>query len=1039
MSRISSSVGLITGIPIEETVKKLMEVASQPRTLLANRTTGLKQQQAALDTLGSRLLAFQFSVNKLKSESVYTAREATSSNEAALSVTVPDTGKATVGSFLVRPVRAASAQQVLSQQFSSVEEALAGGSLTFRVGGYVDQGISLDQLNGGAGVQRGKVRITDRSGAATTVDLSFARTVTDVVDAINANTDVAVSAATNGDSFVLTDNSGGSGNLRVQEVGNGTTAAGLGFVNVNAASSEVTGADVYRLHAGTKLATLNDGNGVGISAQGVTDIEVDLADGTHVSIDLAGSTTVGDVATKISGKAPSKLSASISSDGRRIELKDLTTGSAEFKVANGVASTAADDLGLVAEIDGDTISGDRLISGLKDTLLSSLNGGKGFNAIGSINITDRSGAAATVNLAAAETLGDIIQLINASPAGVTASINAARNGITLTDSSGGTGALVVANGDGTNTATKLGLVINDDVTAVNSGTLRRQSLSRGTQLSSLNGGAGIAIGDLRITDSAGVTQVADLNTFGDEAKTVGDVLDAINGLANGVEARINDAGDGILLVDAAHGSSTFGVQDVAGDIAKSLNLTRASEQVEIDGTTTQVIDGSFTYSVDLDDLDVSSTSVSLASLNNGAGVAAGAFIITDSKGGPKGVPIDLKGIDSGIKTVGQLVDAINAKAQATGVGVKASINDGGTGILLEDTAGGSGTLEVRDVNSTTAANLKIVGKAKTVGGKQLINGAGTFSATTGAENGLDALAAHINGLDAGVTATTVFDGVAYRLSLSVDSAGDGNNLVIDSGSTGLQFDEVSKAQDALLLYGNFSDAGGGVLLNSRDGTFDGAVAGVDLTVNAAADAPVTVGVTQTNTTFVDSIQDLVDSYNSLRTDLGKLTAFDAEEATTGLLFGTNEALQIDSRLSRALTDRYFGLGSYQTLEQLGLSVADDGKLELNATKLQAAFEKDPAGVQEFFTNAQSGVAKKVSDVVDRLAGSDDSLLASRSDALQDILAANESRLTRYDEQLERQQERLLLQFYQLESIIAKMQSNLTAVQNLQRIDPIASS
>jgi flagellar hook-associated protein 2 len=113
-------------------------------------------------------------------------------------------------------------------------------------------------------------------------------------------------------------------------------------------------------------------------------------------------------------------------------------------------------------------------------------------------------------------------------------------------------------------------------------------------------------------------------------------------------------------------------------------------------------------------------------------------------------------------------------------------------------------------------------------------------------------------------------------------------------------------------------------------------------------------------------------------------------------------------------------------------------LELDSTKLQAAFEKDPAGVEEFFTNAQSGVAKKVSDVVDRLAGSDDSLLASRSDALQGILAANETRLTRYDEQLERQQERLLLQFYQLESIIAKMQSNLTAVQNLQRIAPLSA-
>ena len=34
MTRIQSSVGLITGIPIEETVNKLMAIAARPRDLL---------------------------------------------------------------------------------------------------------------------------------------------------------------------------------------------------------------------------------------------------------------------------------------------------------------------------------------------------------------------------------------------------------------------------------------------------------------------------------------------------------------------------------------------------------------------------------------------------------------------------------------------------------------------------------------------------------------------------------------------------------------------------------------------------------------------------------------------------------------------------------------------------------------------------------------------------------------------------------------------------------------------------------------------
>src|SRR5262245_7583581 len=98
MSRISSSVGLITGIPIEETVTKLRKVAAQPRDALNARNEGLKQQQGALDALSARLLSFQFAVNKLKGSTVFETREVTSSNEDALSASLPKSGTPTIGS-----------------------------------------------------------------------------------------------------------------------------------------------------------------------------------------------------------------------------------------------------------------------------------------------------------------------------------------------------------------------------------------------------------------------------------------------------------------------------------------------------------------------------------------------------------------------------------------------------------------------------------------------------------------------------------------------------------------------------------------------------------------------------------------------------------------------------------------------------------------------------------------------------------------------------------------------------------------------------
>jgi flagellar hook-associated protein 2 len=144
-------------------------------------------------------------------------------------------------------------------------------------------------------------------------------------------------------------------------------------------------------------------------------------------------------------------------------------------------------------------------------------------------------------------------------------------------------------------------------------------------------------------------------------------------------------------------------------------------------------------------------------------------------------------------------------------------------------------------------------------------------------------------------------------------------------------------------------------------------------------------------------------------------------------------------MSRVLTDRYFGLGSFQSLAELGLTVAQDGTLELDKARLQEAFEADPEGVEQFFTNPDVGVAKKISDAIDRLAGAEDSLLANRSDALADTIEANQDRLDKLAAALERQRERLTLQFVQLEQFVARMQSSLSALQNLQVLPPLTST
>jgi flagellar hook-associated protein 2 len=278
MTRIQSSTGLITGIPIQETVNQLMEIASQPRKTLDSRTELLKSEQLAVNQLSSRVLALQFESSRFASENVFQSKAVNSSDADVIAATLATGGNPAIGTHKLRVLQTATSQQIVSSGFSSLEDLAESGTLSFGFGGFVDTGIALADLNGGAGVKAGKIRVTDRAGNSAEIDLRVAKTVDDVLRAINSNQVIDVTASVEGDSFVLTDSSGGTGTLRVQEVSGGTTAASLGLSGINVAADSATGSDVVQLGTATRLTALNDGNGVDLRSG--ADLAVTLRDGT---------------------------------------------------------------------------------------------------------------------------------------------------------------------------------------------------------------------------------------------------------------------------------------------------------------------------------------------------------------------------------------------------------------------------------------------------------------------------------------------------------------------------------------------------------------------------------------------------------------------------------------------------------------------------------------------------------------------------------------------------------------------------------------
>ena len=129
------------------------------------------------------------------------------------------------------------------------------------------------------------------------INLSDAQNINDVIQDINSNTGINVTAKAVGDAIQLTDNTGETtSNLQVSEVNGGTTAASLGLVGINSSSNTATGSSILSLFGGLPLSVLNNGTGVRFD-NSLTDLKVNFADGTSTTVDFSSLPTFGTQAS----------------------------------------------------------------------------------------------------------------------------------------------------------------------------------------------------------------------------------------------------------------------------------------------------------------------------------------------------------------------------------------------------------------------------------------------------------------------------------------------------------------------------------------------------------------------------------------------------------------------------------------------------------------------------------------------------------------------------------------------------------------------
>jgi flagellar hook-associated protein 2 len=454
---------------------------------------------------------------------------------------------------------------------NGVRRAKAGGDFTVispdRSGFDVDlSGLLRDEtrverLNGAKGVQLGEIKITNRQGTSTTVDLTGLKTISEIRTAIN-NSGAAVLVTVASSRLIVSDQTQATGDLKIEDVNGGATAAGLGIAG-SVSSDRISGRDIMRIEtmadalAAINYAAGNDGN----------------------------------------------VTASIEPDGKRIRIAGPPGGTSgiNFTPLNG--SKALTDLGITPFEGGfgpPEAVGRRIIGGLDSVLLHTLNGGAGFdNENATIRVTDGT-AQVDVDISGIETLAGVMAAIRDAAAAQNLEIEVGydRTGTRLNISSTAAtpSSLTISDVSG-DFAAQLGLAGSGET--LKSDNLQRQYISETTALDDLNAGLGVARGKLKITNSAGFGRTIDLAST--SIQTLGDVIAEINDafrvsgpngeLTSSVVASINDTGDGLKLTDAAGGALTLKVEEAGGTIARDLNL--------LGGAESGVVDGSFELSLDI--------------------------------------------------------------------------------------------------------------------------------------------------------------------------------------------------------------------------------------------------------------------------------------------------------------------------------------------------------------------------------------------------------------------------------------------------------
>ena len=286
----------------------------------------------------------------------------------------------------------------------------------------------------------------------------------------------------------------------------------------------------------------------------------------------------------------------------------------------------------------------------------------------------------------------------------------------------------------------------------------------------------------------------------------------------------------------------------------------------------------------------------------------------------------------------------------------------------------------------------------------------------------------------------------------------------------LSLDVLSQSQDATVIIGNSTSANP-IVVSSSSHTLSNVVPGLTLNLLSTSDSPVQVTVEQDIDTIVSNVKTFIKTYNDALDQIRTSTKYipnedDPTKSERGVLLGEATVRTVESQITRLVTATVSNIDS--TLKQLGdvgIMVDSTGgqtQLTLSRTlgadsnnsttidgeaKLRAALRENPEAVKKRFTLVETndnkepvytGLAARMEQELGRITRQVDGTLTREYDKLQNRVDLLQEQASDMEDLLAKKEARLYKQFQSMETALANLQTQQSALSALSSLTNISS-